>query len=115
MKSLLEQMGGTYTLGEDGIYYPDLVLPTEEMPRYGKYGRMRKAYLEEYRRGEYMAYLVSGTLINHLNEIDVVAQEMMILLIDEGLKAYDQIAWVGAMNDIHNSAEEIVLSEFIYR
>lgn len=37
-KSIFEQMGGTYTLGEDGMYYPDLKLPTDEEPRYGKYG-----------------------------------------------------------------------------
>ena len=46
MKSLFEQMGGTYTLGADGIYYPNLSLPEEEEPRYGKYGRMRHAYLK---------------------------------------------------------------------
>lgn len=30
MKSLFEEMGGTYTLGADGMYYPDLELPEEE-------------------------------------------------------------------------------------
>jgi hypothetical protein len=34
--------------------------------------------------------------------------------IDEALKARDQMAWVGAMNNIRNAAEEIVLSELIY-
>lgn len=47
MKSIFEEMGGTYTLGEDGMYYPNLELPVEEEPHYGKYGRMRKAYLQE--------------------------------------------------------------------
>ena len=41
MKSIFEELGGTYTLGEDGMYYPDLELPEEE-PHYGKYGRMHK-------------------------------------------------------------------------
>ena len=45
MKSLYEQMGGTYTLGADGMYYPNLELPEEEAPRYGKYGRLRHTYL----------------------------------------------------------------------
>ena len=44
MASLFEEMGGTYTLGADGMYYPNLELPEEEMPRYGKYGRMRHTY-----------------------------------------------------------------------
>lgn len=41
MKSTFEKMGGTYTLGADGIYYPNLV-STDEEPHYGKYGMMRR-------------------------------------------------------------------------
>ena len=41
MKSTFEKMGGTYTLGADGIYYPNLV-STDEEPHYGKYGMMRQ-------------------------------------------------------------------------
>ena len=33
----------------------------------------------------------------------------------EELKAADQMAWIGAMNSIHNRAEEIVLNEIVYR
>lgn len=49
MKSIFEEMGGTYTLGEDEMYYPDLELPVDEESHYGKYGRMRKAYIKEHR------------------------------------------------------------------
>ena len=42
MRSIFEEMGGTYTLGADGMYYPNLALPEEE-PHYGKYGRFTKA------------------------------------------------------------------------
>lgn len=58
MKSLFEEMGGTYTLGADGMYYPDLELPEEE-PHYGKYGRMRLRYLKEHHK-------------IHSNDFDVV-------------------------------------------
>ena len=34
--------------------------------------------------------------------------------VNEALKARDQMAWVGAMNNIRNAAEEIVLNELIY-
>ena len=47
MKSIFEELGGTYTLGEDGMYYPNLELPVEEEPHYGKYGRMRMNYIKE--------------------------------------------------------------------
>ena len=31
MKSLFEEMGGTYTLGADGMYYPDLELLIQQI------------------------------------------------------------------------------------
>jgi len=34
--------------------------------------------------------------------------------VNEALKARDQMAWVGTMNNIRNAAEEVVLSELIY-
>ena len=123
MKSIFEEMGGTYTLGEDGMYYPNLELPVEEEPHYGKYGRMRKAYLQEHHKGLYTELLFAGKLVEHLNEVDDTANERMQLLtrqmaekqhMDEALKECDQLALVGAKNNIHHAAEEIVLNELIY-
>ena len=34
--------------------------------------------------------------------------------VTEALKAADQMAWVGRMNNIHNQAEEIILNELVY-
>ena len=124
MASLFEEMGGTYTLGADGMYYPNLELPEEEAPRYGKYGRMRHTYLREHKKAYYTTLLFDGKLVAHLNEIDDAANAQMELIvkqiantqgINEELKAQDQMAWVGAMNNIRSAAEEIVLSEIIYR
>ena len=64
MKSIFEEMGGTYTLGEDEMYYPDLELPVDEEPHYGKYGRMRKAYIKEHRPWLYAELLFGGTLLS---------------------------------------------------
>ena len=123
MKSLFEQMGGTYTLGADGIYYPDLLPPEEDTPTYGKYGRMRLTYLQEHHEGLCTDLLLSGKLNAHLNEVDDAAHQRMELLtrqmaeaqgVTENLKAQDQMKWVGAMNNIRNAAEEIVLTELIY-
>ena len=80
MKSLFEQMGGTYILGADGIYYPNLSLPEEEEPRYGKYGRMRHTYLKEHHEGLYTGLLLTGKLNTHLNEVDDAAHQRMELL-----------------------------------
>jgi len=70
MKSIFEELGGTYTLGEDGMYYPNLELPVEEEPHYGKYGRMRMNYIKEHRPGLYTELLFDGKLVSHLNDID---------------------------------------------
>ena len=123
MASLSPEMGGTYTLGADGMYYPNLELPEEETPRYGKYGRMRHTYLREHKKAHYTMLLFDGKLVAHLNDIDDAANTQMELVtkemaksqgITEALKAKDQMAWVGAMNNIRNAAEEIVFSELIY-
>ena len=123
MASLFEEMGGTYTLGADGMYYPNLELPEEETPRYGKYGRMRHTYLREHKKAFYTTLLFGGKLVAHLNEIDDAANTRVELVtkqmaksqgITEQLKAQDQTAWVGAMNNIRNAAEEIILNELIY-
>lgn len=123
MASLFEEMGGTYTLGADGMYYPDLELPKEEAPRHGKYGRMRHTYLREHKQAYYTGLLLSGKLTAHLNEIDDAANAQMELIIKqmaknqgitEALKAQDQMAWVQHMNNIRSAAEETVLSELIY-
>ena len=62
--------------------------------------------------------------VEHLNLVDDEAQERMDILVrqmmekqgvTEELKARDQMVWVGAVNNIRNVAEEIVLKELIYR
>ena len=123
MKSTFEKIGGTYTLGVDGIYYPNLV-STDEEPHYGKYGMMRKTYLKEHRPAMYSLYMLEDRLVEHLNLVDDEAQERMDILvrqmmerqgITEESKACDQMEWVRAVNGIRNMAEEIVLKELIYR
>ena len=83
MASLFEEMGGTYTLGADGMYYPNLELPEEETPRYGKYGRMRHTYLREHKKAYYATLLFDGKLVAHLNEIDDAANAQMELNISD--------------------------------
>ncbi len=123
MKSTFEKMGGTYTLGADGIYYPNLV-STDEEPHYGKYGMMRKTYLKEHRPAMYSLYMLEDRLVEHLNLVDDEAQERIDVLmrqmmekqgITEEMKAHDQMEWVRAVNNIRNAAEEIVHNEIIYK
>lgn len=83
---------------------------------------MRLKYLKEHRRAVYINLKVSGQLTHYLNKIDREANEMLRLLVDqaaqaqgitEQLKAENQMAWMGAMNNIRNEAEEIVYEKLI--
>ena len=113
------------TYSKYGDYYlPDLVLSEEEPATYGRFGRMRLQYLKEHRRATYINLKTSGQLTHHLNETDREANEMLRLLIEqmaqaqgitEQIKSEDQMAWVGAMNNIRNAVEEIVAEKTIYR
>ena len=100
---------------------PNLEVP--ESPKISKYGMMRRNYLRENRKAIYTAMMISGKLNDHLEKIDREATEMTEKLIsrmakeqgvDETMKATDQMKWVGLMNNIRQSAEEIVLRELIY-
>ena len=110
------------TYRAEGDYLlPNLTVP--EAPRVGKYGMLRRSYLKNHRNGIYTGMMLSGSLDGHLVEIDRQAHEMVERLIEqmaaqqgvnEQLKATDQMQWVGLMNNIKASAEEIVLRELIY-
>ena len=112
------------TYSKYGDYYlPDLILSEEEPTAYGRFGRMRLKYLKEHRRAAYINLKTSGQLTQHLNEIDREATKMLRLLIEqmaqaqgitEQLKAENQMAWVGAMNNICSAAEEIVLQNCLF-
>lgn len=102
---------------------PNLYLPKQPSKSIGKYGMLRLNYLKEYKRGLYTELLISGTLKQHLIDIDENATDKVNQLIkqfakseniDENLKEHHQMEWVQAMNNIKNRAEEIVLNEFLY-
>ena len=122
MTAELNQNGIHYTLHGD-YYIPELELPEKATAPLGRYGRMRKAYLEEHRPGLYERLLLSGRLYEHLAEIDTCCAERMDRMVSqmadtegitESLKATDQMAWIGRMNSIHQRAEEMILQELIY-
>ncbi|MBR3555567.1 MAG: TnpV protein [Oscillospiraceae bacterium] len=101
---------------------PDLTLTEQEQKPLGKYGRMRKKYLQEYRPVLWNQMILSETLYPHLREIDETAnrrlEQMLPALAKEAgateeLKASDPMAWVGLMNSCKAQAEEVILSELV--
>lgn len=122
MKSIFEEMGGTYRQVGD-YFIPNLVLPDDGNYQIGKYGRMCRRYLKEHRKILYNNYVLEGTLFKHLAEIDQACNERIETIVSamakqegvtESLKAADQMEWVRRKNSIRNRAEEIVLTELVY-
>ena len=122
MKTLYEQLGGTYR-EENGRLIPEIKLPEQTNYQIGKYGQFYLDYIKNHRRGRYTTLLTEGKLNARLHEIDLEATEMLDTIIprlatergiDENLKARDMLRWVAEMNNIKASAEEIVLREVIY-
>lgn len=114
----------TYTRNGDYLI-PDLTLsetPEDARPL-GKYGRLRRSYLQEHRPGLYSRLSLSEKLFPHLREIDETAnrrlEQMMPELmksagVTEALKASDPMKWVGLMNTLKAQAEETILTELVF-
>lgn len=108
----------------DGLLYPDFVLPKQTHFSIGKYGSLRLAFIKERRKGTYTTLLTRCRLNAYLHDIDITVKEKVRLItaqlaksrsIDEKLKATDLLEWVVQMNSCKLVAEEIVMSEVIYR
>ena len=122
MKSLFEQLGGTYH-EENGYLIPDLILPNEEEQPIGTWGQRQQDYLKQYHKVTYTNLLTSGRLNSYLAVIDRQAQERFERLIEsmkqaqditERLKEENAIEWTGKINNIRACAREIVNGEIIF-
>ena len=108
---------------KNGQMIPDLAMPDQPQETIGKYGRMRKAFLKDHRKGLYNNLLLNGKLTEHLIEVDRKVREIVELATaklarDEGvteeLKASNPMKWTGLMNNLKQAAEETVIHDLIY-
>ena len=122
MKEKFIENGIEYVRNGD-YYIPNLTVPDDKVYNIGKYGRLHSIFIKENRPTIYSMKMLNGTWLAYLEEIDTTAKKMIDKLIKdmavkqgitEELKAKDQMAWAGAMNNIRHSAEEFVLRDFIY-
>lgn len=109
-----------YVLAGD-YYIPDLKLPNEERP-IGKYGRMHREYLKEHNSMMFNDLVLDGQLWTYLADLNEQAENRLQFIIKQmqetenvtdELKEQNQMAWVQAMNNIYNRAEEIVIHELV--
>ena len=121
-KTIFEEIGGTYIRHGDYLI-PCLTLPEEEQRFIGVWGQRHLRYLKEYSRSVYLNLLTSGRLNDYLADIEEQTQKRFERIVEqmaesegitEQLKATDQVAWVGEMNNIWSRAREVVNAELIY-
>ncbi|MFQ9296834.1 MAG: TnpV protein [Clostridia bacterium] len=118
------KMDMTYTM-KNNYLIPDLIIEktTNQKTKLGKFAQMRLAYLKQNKRGTYTMLIGSNQLTAHLMTIQKVATERIEQMIEkmkekygitEEMKAKDQMEWVGQMNNIRATVEQIVIREIIY-
>ena len=121
-KTLYEQTGGTYTMQGD-YRLPNLTLPDEEERPIGVWAHRRRQYLKQHHKILYYNLLTKGILNSHLAEVQQRASELEETLVKqmaqkagltEQMKAEDMMKWVRLMNNIRNSAQEIVKNQVIF-
>ena len=112
----------TYTMVGD-YNLPNLTLPQQSEVTLGKWSRMRRTYLKEHHKILYYNLLTKGILTQHLAEVQQRATELEETLVKqmaqkegltEQMKANDMMKWVRLMNNIRNSAQEIVKEQVIF-
>ena len=122
MKSIYENLGGTYKASGD-YSLPTFVLPKEEPFEIGVWWQRYLRHLKENHRIIYYNYLTKGILNKHITEVDIRAEKIFQQLVKslaekenvtESLKAKDMMLWVQKMNNIRNRASEIVNTEVIF-
>lgn len=112
------------TYSKCGDYFiPNLAVPDTNEYITGKYGRLRRQFLEEYYKSFYTALMIEGKLSEHLAEIDETCHNILKDMVSkmakqeevsERLKADNQMQWVQKMNSIHSRVEEFIMREYVY-
>ena len=119
MKTLFEQIGGTYVQDRDYLI-PNLPIPDSKP--IGKYGMLCKSYLKNHRPLLYNSLFTSGKLFDYLADIDRQADELKDNLlpkymakyeVTEQLKSDNQMEWVQLMNMIAHQIDEAILKDIV--
>ena len=122
-KVIYDEKNGLWYELQGDYYIPCLKLPEEEQQPIGIWGQRHLRYIKENRKVLYLNLLTSGKLNGYLADLDKQAEEMFSQLlkqmaeregVTEKLKADNQMEWVGRMNNIRQTATEIVNAELIY-
>ena len=122
-----EQYYPTGRVMKNGIMVPDEFPednePADEPRAFGVWAQRHLQYIRQNRKRLYLDLYMAGSLNVYLAEIEAQAEDLFSRLVKEmatregvteKLKAEEQMRWVGMMNNIRNSAAEIVNNELIF-
>ena len=119
---IYDENNGFWYAKQGDYYLPELALPPEEEKPIGIWGQWHLQYQKEYKQLVYINLMTSGRLNKYLASVDEQAKDMFSRLLNdyadrqgitERLKAENQIKWIGMMNNIRSTVEEIVLTDLI--
>lgn len=103
-------------------YIPALTVPDKRY-NIGKYGMLRRTFLQEHHSAVYSVMMMNGTLLQHLEDVNKLCCEELDRLIPamaknegitEALKSADQMEWVRRMNSVKSRAEEFIYQNYVY-
>ena len=110
-----------YKESPDGMLDPVLTFPKQPEGNIGKYGGMRRDYLQQHRKATYARMSMEGTLKEHLMEVNEQAKAKVEELMDQMQQAEpmpdknsDPLGWIQRMNSMKARAEEIVRETVVY-
>ena len=121
-KFIFDESNGLWYELQGNYYIPCLTVSESENYSIGVWGQRHERWIKENRKVRYCNLITSGKLNSYLHNIDVLASETEIRLIDElakkqgiteKLKADNMMAWVGFMNNVKNQVSEIIYNEII--
>ncbi len=114
MESLTYSRNGEYLI-------PNLTLPEQPEMTPGRYGLLRRAYLQDHRPILYSSLTLKTELHRHLLQIEQTANRRLEQLMTELAaknpppeKAARPAEWERHMNSLKQQAEDLLLTELIY-
>ena len=122
-KYIYDEKNGLWYELQGDYYLPCLKLPKEESRHIGVWGQRHLRYLKQHRKILYSELLISGNLNDYLADLNEQAEDMFSRLVKqlaekegvtESLKAENQMLWVQKMNNVRNTAMEVVSNDLIY-
>ena len=122
-KYIYNEKNGLWYEVQGNYYLPCLKLPEERTAYIGVWGQRHLRYLKQHRKILYSELLISGNLNDYLADLNEQAEDMFSRLVKqlaekegvtESLKAENQMLWVQKMNNVRNTAMEVVSNDLIY-